>query len=50
MPEGPEAFYLSNKINKEFKNKSLNSIKILKGRYVKHGVPDGYTNFVKDLP
>lgn len=50
MPEGPEATFISYTLNKELQNKTLDSIKILKGRYVKHGPPNGFNEFIQDLP
>ena len=50
MPEGPEAAYISSFINKEFVNKTLNKVNILKGRYINHGPPKNYNNFVSALP
>jgi DNA-formamidopyrimidine glycosylase len=50
MPEGPEVKYLTNYLNHQFKNKTLTKINIKGGRYLKHGNPSGYDNFVKKLP
>ena len=50
MPESPEVLHLSQKINENIKNKSLVSVKILKGRYITHGPPNNYKEFIKQLP
>lgn len=50
MPESPEVYHLSEYIKNNIKNKTLESIKILKGRYIKHGPPNGYKEFIKQLP
>ena len=50
MPEGPEAAYITKFINKEFKNKTLAHVDILKGRYINHGPPAHYKEFVSALP
>jgi len=50
MPEGPEVEFLSNLINKTYKNKILKKIDILSGRYLKHGPPKNYKEFVKEFP
>jgi formamidopyrimidine-DNA glycosylase len=50
MPESPEVLHLSKYINNNIKNKYLETIKILKGRYIKHGPPNGYKQFIKMLP
>jgi len=50
MPEGPEAAYIATFINKEFKNKTLTHINILKGRYINHGPPAHYKEFLQALP
>ena len=50
MPEGPEVKYLTDKLNKKLRNKILKKINIKGGRYVKHGPPTGFDNFVKELP
>ena len=50
MPESPEVLHLTKYIKNNIKNKSLDSIKILKGRYIKHGPPNGYKQFIKQLP
>ena len=50
MPESPEVLHLTQQINKNIKNKNLQSVKILKGRYITHGPPNNYKEFVKQLP
>ncbi len=50
MPETPEVTYLSHYIVQHCQGKKLVSIKILRGRYLKHGAPTNYNAFVKDLP
>jgi formamidopyrimidine-DNA glycosylase len=50
MPEAPEVSYLTQKLNRELKGSVLSQIKIQRGRYTRHGVPNGYTNFVNTLP
>ena len=50
MPEGPEVKYITNYLNGNLKNKTLNEITINSGRYKKNGPPKGYNQFVKLLP
>lgn len=50
MPEGPEATYLSAVLNEKYSGKSLKSIKIVSGRYIRHGVPANYSDFTNNLP
>jgi len=50
MPEGPEVKILVEKINKKLKNKTLNNIEFLYGRYLKHGPPKNFDDFTKILP
>ena len=50
MPEGPEVRYLVDKLNRNVKNRTLKSIEIRSGRYVKHGPPKGFNDFIKELP
>ena len=50
MPEGVEVFILSNELNKQLKNYILVNLKILGGRYKRHGVPEGYNTIKKNLP
>jgi formamidopyrimidine-DNA glycosylase len=48
MPEGPEVKNLTLWLNKDFKNKKLLNIIILKGKYIKHGSPKNI-NTIKNL-
>jgi formamidopyrimidine-DNA glycosylase len=50
MPEIVEIKKYCDLINKNFKNKKLNNIKILKGRYKKHGKFEGYNEINNSLP
>jgi formamidopyrimidine-DNA glycosylase len=50
MPEGPEVKYLVDNLNQKLKNKVLKKININSGRYMKHGPPIGFDNFIKRLP
>lgn len=50
MPEGPEAAYIADFINDEFAGKSLQNVSILKGRYVNHGPPANFQQFMAALP
>lgn len=50
MPEIVEIKKYCDFINKHFKNKKLISIKILKGRYKKHGKFEGYNQISNNLP
>jgi endonuclease-8 len=50
MPEIVEVKKYCDFIKKHTENKKVNSIKILKGRYKKHGEFEGYKKFSKELP
>jgi DNA-formamidopyrimidine glycosylase len=50
MPEGPEASYITKFIKKEFIGKKLTQVTILKGRYINHGLPEHYKEFIDALP
>jgi DNA-formamidopyrimidine glycosylase len=50
MPESPEVLHLTEIIQNKIKNKYLESVKILKGRYITHGPPDNFKEFTKQLP
>jgi len=50
MPEAPEISHLNKYILHNCKNRSLKSVKIMKGRYVKHGAPANFNKFVESLP
>jgi len=49
MPEAPEVAYLRNRISRYCKGRELLSVKIKRGRYAKHGPPENFDRFVKDL-
>ena len=49
MPEAPEVAYLVDQLS-QFKGSSLQKLTILKGRYQKHGPPQGYDEFINDFP
>ncbi len=50
MTEGPEASYLAQYIAKHFKNRRLRRVTIRAGRYKRHGAPNGYKEFIAELP
>lgn len=50
MPEGPEVTYLTEFLRKSFVNKKIIAIDVLKGRYVNHGKPNNFDEFVNMLP
>jgi formamidopyrimidine-DNA glycosylase len=50
MPEINEVRKYADFINKNLKNKYINKINILKGRYLKHGPFNNYDKIIKDLP
>lgn len=50
MPEGPEVYLLKKMLNRNYKNSILKEVKIISGRYKRHGYPKGYYNFKGDLP
>lgn len=50
MPEINEVRKYADFINKNLKNKYINKINILKGRYLKHGPFNNYDQIIKDLP
>ena len=50
MPESPEVLHLTEIIQNKIKNKYLESVKILKGRYITHGLPNNFKEFIKELP
>jgi len=50
MPEGPEVKLTAENINFYSKNNKITNCKILCGRYVRHGPPEGYEEFLKKLP
>lgn len=50
MPEGPEVTYVSEYICNKFHGRTLQSLNILSGRYVKHGPPSECEEFRARLP
>ena len=50
MPEGPEVKILVTWLNNNLKNKNLNNIKILGGRYKRHSNPINWDVLKKNLP
>jgi formamidopyrimidine-DNA glycosylase len=50
MPEGPEVRRITDSLATAMKNRSINRSQIISGRYVNHGPPDGFNDFVKSLP
>jgi len=50
VPEGPEVKRIVDRLQEELAGQTLTSIKILGGRYEKHGAPQGYEEFVVNLP
>lgn len=50
MPEGPEAASIVSFIHDEFVGKELSHVQILKGRYINHGPPVYYNDFINALP
>ena len=50
MPEGPEVKRISEKLSGFIVGEKINSADILGGRYLKHGPPDGFEEFVCSLP
>jgi endonuclease-8 len=50
MPEGPEAAFIVHTLSHSLVGHELDKIKILKGRYTRHGPPKGFTDFTKQLP
>jgi len=50
MPEGPETKKFVDQLNHILKGCFLKEIKIISGRYIKHGKPEGLENFEKILP
>ena len=49
MPEGPETKNLVEWLNKDLKNKVLNSIKIHGGRYKRHSQPKNFNKIIFPL-
>lgn len=50
MPEGPEAAFLSDRLNRTTIHHTLDSVEFVKGRYVTHGPPKNYAEFSEALP
>lgn len=50
MTEGPEATYLRAYVSRYFKGRQLRGVKILSGRYKRHGPPAGFRAFQRALP
>lgn len=50
MPESPEIEFQRYYIEKHFNNKILTNISILWGRYKKHGPPNNFKEFKRNLP
>ena len=49
MPEGPEVKTIVNRL-KKYQNKTLQDIKIVSGRYKKHGPPRGFSKLISNMP
>lgn len=50
MPEGIEVRILIECLKRSLINKTITSTKFLSGRYIKHSLPTGYSEFNKTLP
>lgn len=50
MPEAPEVAHLRKELVRLCKGRSLRSVDILRGRYKKHGPPNGFKEFTAALP
>ena len=50
MPEGPEVKRIVDRLQEELVGQTLASVNIISGRYEKHGAPQGYEEFVVNLP
>lgn len=50
MPESPEVTLMVNELSSRFAGSILKNIKVLSGRYKRHGSPQGYNEFIKTLP
>lgn len=50
MPEGPEISYMTYVFNKDYKNSTLENISIVSGRYTHHPKPNGFKEFIEQLP
>ena len=50
MPELPEVSRTAMSLNQRLQNSTINEINILSGRYIRHGNPKGYDEFITKLP
>ena len=50
MPEGPEARIITDSLVSKLTNRKVIGVSYLGGRYTKHGLPDGSTEFCNQLP
>ena len=50
MPELPEVARTATNLHERVSDSDLTEIKIISGRYSRHGVPPGFTNFIENLP
>lgn len=48
MPEGPEVSLMAHLLNENFKDSILKDIKIVSGRYIRHGIPKEVSHFIKN--
>ena len=42
MPEGPECLHIRDCLDRSIKEKKLQRVEILSGRYLRHGPPQGW--------
>jgi DNA-formamidopyrimidine glycosylase len=47
MPEGPEVTFMGHELNERYKGCVLEKIKIVSGRYIRHGIPKELEYFMK---
>lgn len=50
MPEGPECRIIAEGLMMQLAGRTVTSARILSGRYVRHGAPEGFDTFVSKLP
>jgi len=50
MPEGPEVAYIAQEMHRAIHGKTLQAMRIVKGRYITHGPPAHYKEFNAALP
>lgn len=50
MPESPEVTFLAKEMHAKFTKRTLTSVKIVGGRYKKHGPPANFKHFTSQLP